>query len=187
MHDIILFQHRTFSECFRSYYRLLCCFAFEYLHEIEKAEDVVQEVFIRLLEKAPSFENEAHCKYFLYKATRNACLNYIEKKAIRHDILERMTEEQYEQNTTDLFNKIVRAEVYQKIVAAIDELPKGCGRIFRLSYISGLSNEEIADALNISIHTVKAQKIKAKARLRESLRELYPMLPLLLITNRFFS
>ncbi len=186
MHDIILFQHRTFTDCFRSYYRMLCSFAYEYLQETGKAEDVVQEVFIRLLEKPVSFENEEHCKHFLYKATRNACLNLLERKAVRNDILEKIKDEQREQEAADLFGRIVRAEVYRKIIAAIDELPQECGRVFRLSYIEGLSNEEIAAMLNISIHTVKSQKNKAKCRLREKLKGLYPLLVLLLYANRLF-
>lgn len=75
---------------------------------------------------------------------------------------------------------VVRAEVYQEIMEAIQELPTECGRVFRLAYVDGLSNEKIAEQLFISVNTVKSQKNKAKIQLREKLKGLYPVLLLFL-------
>lgn len=75
---------------------------------------------------------------------------------------------------------VVRAEVYQEIMEAIQELPTECGRVFKLAYVDGFSNEEIATQLSISVNTVKVQKNKAKILLREKLKGLYPVMLLLL-------
>ena len=53
-----------------------------------------------------------------------------------------------------------------EIYRAIDELPSECGRVFRLG-LEGLSNQEIADTLSISVNTVKTQKQRAMAVLKK--------------------
>lgn len=61
-------------------------------------------------------------------------------------------------------------------MGAIQDLPTECGRIFKLAYVEGFSNDEIATQLSISVNTVKAQKNKAKIQLREKLKGVYPVL-----------
>ena len=172
-------QKEVFDKCFRVYYQTLCYFAFNYLKEQDEAEDVVQEVFMKLLNWDESFDNEEHLKHYLYKAVRNSCLNQIKMTGIRSDILGAIQKDT-EEDENNFFENVVRAEVYQEIMDAIQELPTECGRVFRLAYVDGFSNEEIATQLSISVNTVKAQKNKAKIQLREKLKGLYPILFLFL-------
>ena len=58
MRNPILYGDKTFSDCFRSYYQPLCYFASGYVKDSEKAEDVVQDVFVRLLEQPQQFVGE---------------------------------------------------------------------------------------------------------------------------------
>ena len=101
--------------------------------------------------------------------------------AFLYDIPEGTKEEDAE--SPDLFHGIVRAEIYDMILKAVDELPTECGRVFRMAYLDGLENEEIAVRLGISINTVKSQKNKAKTQLREILKDLYPAALLFLYLN----
>ena len=165
----------VFDSYFRRYYQTLCYFAFNYLKEQDEAEDVVQEVFMKLLNWNESFDNEEHLKHYLYKAVRNSCLNQIKMTGIRADILESIQKNTPE-DENNFFVNVVRAEVYQEIMGAIQDLPTECGRIFKLAYVEGFSNDEIATQLSISVNTVKAQKNKAKIQLREKLKGLYPVL-----------
>lgn len=167
------------SECFRQHYRMLCYFAYYYLQKMEKAEDVVGEIFMHLLEDKLTFRDEEHLKRWLYCAVRNACINHIRSAGIRSDILMKVAEDREKEDST-LFNNIVRAEVYRQILDAVEELPKECARIFRMAYIDGLDNQQIAAQLNITVHTVKSQKNKAKILLRQKLKDLYPLALLLL-------
>ena len=137
-------KQEVFDSYFRRYYQTLCYFAFNYLKVQDEAEDVVQEVFIKLLNWDERFDNEEH-------------LNTPEDE-------------------NNFFVNVVRAEVYQEIMGAIQDLPTECGRIFKLAYVEGFSNDEIATQLSISVNTVKAQKNKAKIQLREKLKGLYPVL-----------
>lgn len=164
-----------FDDCFRHYYQALCYFAYRYLKEMEAAEDVVQEVFIKLLGGGEYFDNEEHLKHYLYKSVRNGCLNQIKLTGIHSEILESI-QKNTPQDENDFFSKVVRAEVYREIMDAVNELPVECGRVFKLAYVDGFNNEEVATQLSISVNTVKSQKNKAKIQLREKLRGLYPVM-----------
>lgn len=165
----------SFDDCFRRHYRTLCYFAYRYLRGKEEAEDVVQDVFTGLLEARREFEDEEHLLRFLYVSTRNACLNQLKLKEIHEEVLEKVAPKE-EVSEDEFFAKVVRAEVYREIMAAIDELPRECGRVFRLTCVDGLGNEEAARQLGISVNTVKVQKNRAKIQLRARLKDLYPLL-----------
>ena len=179
MQKINMRQKEVFDSHFRLYYQALCYFAYHYLKEQEGAEDIVQEVFIKLLDGTECFDNEEHLKHFLYKAVRNSCLNHIKLMGIRSGILEGI-QKNAPDDENNFFENVVRAEIYQEIMQAIQELPTECGRVFKLAYVDGFNNDEIATQLSISVNTVKAQKNKAKIQLREKLKGLYPILLLLL-------
>lgn len=170
---------KDFDDYFRAYYRALCYFARRYLKDPDLAEDTVQEVFVRILEEKMTFQSEEHLRRFLYTAVRNSCLNQKRLTEIHENVLNKVKEESPDADD-NLFNGIVRSEVYRLILKAVEELPTECGRIFRMAYIEGLDNEEIAAQLGISVNTVKVQKNKAKIRLREKLKDLYPLALLLL-------
>lgn len=68
---------REIERCFRKYYGALCFFASRYVEDPDKAEDLVQDCFVRLLEREFSFDSEDHLKNYLYAAVRNGCLNFL--------------------------------------------------------------------------------------------------------------
>jgi RNA polymerase sigma-70 factor (family 1) len=166
-----------FETNFRKHYRPLSYFAYQFLGDRGQAEDVVQNVFLKLLDDKPEMEGEDHLKHYLYKSVRNACLNQMRQDHLHAEILDSLKpEESVSDNDPDFLQSVVRAEVYREIMDAINELPAECSRVFKMAYLSNLDNEEIAETLSISIHTVKSQKSKAKKRLRERLKNLYPLL-----------
>lgn len=164
-----------FDDCFRHHYHVLCYFAMRYLKDAAKAEDVVQDIFMKLLEINREFEDEESVVRFLYVATRNACLNRIKLDGIHSVVLQKARSEE-ESQEDEFFARVVRAEVYREIMAAIEELPRECSKVFRLAYVEGLDNENVAKYLGISVNTVKVQKNRAKIQLRERLKGLYPLL-----------
>ena len=169
----------VFDNYFRRYYQTLCYFVYKNLQLQKESEDIVQEVFIKLLNFPETFENEEHLKHYLYKAVRNSYLNYVRQVKIRTSILEVVQKNKLE-DENNFFAGIVRAEIYNEIIQAIKELPVECGRVFRLAYLERLTNDEISTHLKISVNTVKVHKNKAKILLREKLKGLYPLLFFLL-------
>ncbi|WP_353889984.1 sigma-70 family RNA polymerase sigma factor [uncultured Alistipes sp.] len=155
---------REIERCFRKYYGALCFFASRYVEDPDKAEDLVQDCFVRLLEREFSFDSEDHLKNYLYAAVRNGCLNFLrDNRAVAFpppDILLSCAD------TDDAAEEIVSAEVIRRLIARIDDLPPQCRQVMRLSYVNGWDNESVADRLGLSVNTVRAQKMRGKMLLK---------------------
>ena len=166
------------EELFDRYYARLCVFAKQLLGDDEKAEDVVQDVFVKLCEQQETFPTRPdEIKRYLYVVVRNGCY-----KVLRHEKVVDNYQHLNENETfgrPEILHKIIHAEVMNTLSKAIETLPKGCALILKKSYFDGLSNQLIAEELNLSIHTVKSQKKRAIALLRDRLN---PDMQLLLIT-----
>ncbi|HWV65552.1 RNA polymerase sigma-70 factor [Chitinophaga sp.] len=154
-----------YSHIFKAYYSALCLYAEKIIGEPGHAEDIVQDVFERLWQKPYAFETVRHLKDYLYKATRNAALNFL--KGAQHS-KERQAKFLHEQEDGDTGEDldIIRMEVFRVIYREINNLPEKCGEIVRMSYIEGLKNEQIAEILSISLQTVKNQKTRGLKLLR---------------------
>ncbi len=150
---------KALNSIFKLYYAALCYFADRIIANKEEAEDIVSESFLKLWKIHENFDSLYGVRAFLYVATRNACLNYLKQA-------DRVTRQQVDvahlldPEMDKTFAEVTRAEVLRDVYAAIETLPAQCKKIVRLSFIEGLKNHEIAEQLNISIHTVKNQKVR---------------------------
>lgn len=181
---------RLYEQCFREHYQALCFFASGMLHDDVASEDVVQEVFVRLLKMGRSFDSDDHLLHYLYVAVRNLCIDKakadqrlvsLESSDEPRNDGEKPQMENFSQNVSsasadNIEIQIIRAECIRMIAEAVNELSEGQRAVFKMAYLEGLSNEKIAQALGISVNTVKVQKQRAKARLREKLHDIYPLL-----------
>lgn len=96
----------------------------------------------------------------MYRCVRNECVSFCRGRKELETL----------DNIPDVSEEVIDTSFRDaRIWKAIDDLPDKCREIFLMSKRDGFSNEEIAEELNISIKTVKNQKTKAFARLRESL------------------
>ena len=136
-----------FDDFFHRYYQLLCYFAFTYLNNKENAEDIVQSVFTSLWTTNTTFTDEEHAKLFLYKSIKNACINELKRESLKQNVLNNILQQETEIDDEETAMAIIRTEIYEKILRAINDLPPKCGKIFRLAYIESLKNEEIAKIL----------------------------------------
>ena len=139
---------------FQQYYRPLCLYATHYLHDIDEAEDVVQDCFVKLISRNIMPEN---IKAFLYISVRNACI----------DLLRCQSPIDTEISPTDLCVVISDDQAQEssfreaKLWTAIELLPERCREIFLMSKRDGMTYREIAEELNLSEKTVEHQISKA--------------------------
>ena len=148
------------------YYPALRNFAASLLGDASTAEDVVAEIFVTLWRKHEDFESLQNIKAFLYISTRNACINYLKKMQRDSAMKSRLTDYLSLDHAEFALNEMIRAEVLQQIYQAIEALPTQCRKVFKLCYVEGLSNSEVAEHFSISINTVKNHKVKALGLLR---------------------
>ncbi|MEM9671014.1 MAG: RNA polymerase sigma-70 factor [Cyclobacteriaceae bacterium] len=156
----------VYKTLFTEYYPVLTTFALKYVSEIDTAKEVVQEVFIKLYRKRESLTIQQSLKAYLFKAVYRTCLNVIDQENRRSRHYQEATLHQSDTEYTDCLEE---AEATQRIYRAIEQLPEQCQRIFTMNRFEGLSNQAIADQLNISKRTVETQISKALKLLRKAL------------------
>jgi RNA polymerase sigma-70 factor (family 1) len=153
----------------KQFYSPLCLFAERLLGDSAAAEDIVGESFIKLWNKRTNFESLQNIKAFMYITIRNACLNHL-KQAKRESLSKKQHAYLTGEKEEFVLNEMIRAEVLKEIMHEINNLPEQCGKVLKMGYLEGLRNQEIADLLNISVHTVKNQKARAIQLLKIRLR-----------------
>lgn len=153
-------QEKEFDKYFRNLYLPLGMFALRIVEDADVAEDLVANTFANVWQKTSNGLEIDDFKAYIYQAVRNECLSYLRNKK---EIVGLENVVEVNEETVDT------SERDAKIWKAIDELPSKCRHVFLLSKREGLSNEEIAKEMGISIKTVKNQMTKAYSRLREAL------------------
>lgn len=153
---------------FQKYYHRLCHFAWQMIHDEQIAEDIVHDAFLTFWDNIDGIaQYEVVQKNFLYTTVKHACLNLI-----RHEkVVDRYQSfaSNIQQDEVNILNKIIKSEVMEEIHRIISSMPTGCQRVFRMGYLEGLSNLEIAKELAISPNTVRTQKQRGLKILRENL------------------
>lgn len=160
----------TWKLFFNSYYDSLYRHAYRILKEEKTAEDIVQELFIALWNSDTRLENEKVLTVYLYRSVTNRCLNYIRNKNREDARLSRWIAENGEDTDTGSaeFSSVVREEVFRRLQELIEQLPNSQRTILLMS-MQGMSGDDIARQLGISITTVKQQKYRAYNYLRRHL------------------
>ncbi|MEL7001410.1 MAG: RNA polymerase sigma-70 factor [Bacteroidota bacterium] len=156
----------VFEQIFREYYSMLCHFAVRYTQDPEEAEEIVQQLFVRIWQKRSEIVISGSFKSYLFQSARNACLNHIKHQKVR------LEHHQYTLKTADassVENTLEVLELENKIQEALDKLPPERQKIFLMSRNEGLKYKEIAEKLNISVKTVENQMGKALKFLRTEL------------------
>lgn len=151
---------KAYRMLFDRYFIPLVRIAAKFLRS-ESAQDIVQEVFLKIWEKKPVFENERTLKSYLYSAVYHACLNNIRTQKVHNRFLASVREEDYEMAVMD-------EEIYLRLMAAIEKLPSHYRQVIELS-LEGLEASEIAARMSVTIEAVKAYKRRGKQQLREYL------------------
>ncbi len=160
-------RQEDYEWIFRQYYQGLCNYANTWLNDLDHAEEVVQNMFVRLWEKKDSINIDTSVKSYLYKAVYHASLNEIRHRKIKENYLSMQKHEQ----VTEPDAKGNVKELELKIEKALLNLPEQCRLIFRMSRFEDLKYREIAAILNISIKTVENQMGKALRLMRENLAD----------------
>jgi len=162
-----------FSVFFLENYSKIRKYAYRLLKSECDAEDVAQEVFIKLWEQQEIWvNNERKLDAYLLVMTRNISLNILKHRRIKQEYQDRFFQEftSYELTNNDNFlADIYRREMLQNIYIVLETVPERRRSIFKLSRFKGKSHKEIASKMNISIHTVERHIYLTQIKLREVL------------------
>ena len=164
----------AWKELYRSFYGALCNHAIGIVSDKTVAEDIVQECFITIWNTSLYFPQVQALTAYLYRSVHNNALKYLRDKTTDDARLQKWYEEQ-EEVEDSYFYQAIEEELIRKLREKIVPLPEQRKTILLLS-IDGLSIQEIAEQLNISVNTVKTQKKRAYAYLKKHLQGGYLIL-----------
>jgi len=160
-------RESAYEQLFKDFYQPLSVFAHGYVQDLETGKEIVQDLFVHLYEKRKTLVITTSIKSYLYQSVRNRCLNHIKQHQVQKMHHDRMKPELEE--SENLEDKIRETELEHLVSKIVDQLPPQCKRIFNMSRVSGFSNGEIAEQLEISKRTVETQISNALKVLREKL------------------
>jgi RNA polymerase sigma-70 factor (ECF subfamily) len=161
-------SEQSFRIAFDTYYEKLCRYAHTIVRDMDEAQDIVQNVFIKIWERKETLATVA-IKSYLYKAVHNHCMNQLEARAVRKKYQDKEAVDLSPVQEPEVFPH----ELEQKIVAVINTLPQQCRLIFMMSRYHELKYTEIAATLGISVNTIENQISKALRILRTHLQDTY--------------
>jgi RNA polymerase sigma-19 factor, ECF subfamily len=132
----------------------------------ELAEEIAQEVFIRLWRKMDSYDEIENIDYYIFRIARNECMRYFKKAAVETHMLQelqkRMTAEN--NNVTDYINYKESEGLLDKAIASLSPQRQ---KVYLLSRRQGLRIEEIAAEMQISYNTVRNHLVEALRQIRQ--------------------
>ncbi len=163
--ELIANDEKAFQKLFDIYAGNIYAYSKSMLKSKEYAEEIVQDVFLRVWLHRDRINPDASFKSYIFTIARNLTLNFLSKAAYDKKLKEEIFyKSQRADNQTE---KLVSETEYERLkTQAIAQLPPKRRRIFEMSRNEGRSYEEISKELEISINTVKTQMSKALESIR---------------------
>lgn len=133
-----------------------------------EAEDLTQEVFVKVSQALSRFRHESHLSTWIYRIARNAAIDRKRSRAFQETVREQFSNEvMAEEMRNPVEQQLIRKEMNACIVGFVENLPADYRSVVVLSELEELSNPEIAEVLGISLATVKIRLHRARALLKK--------------------
>jgi RNA polymerase sigma-70 factor, ECF subfamily len=170
---------------FRRLYPRLCAYANKFLNNMDEAEEIVQEVFLRIWKNRAYLDEKQSVNAYLFAAVKNNCFNLLQHWKVENKYA-RLLHYVYQSSSEEISSheSFIAKELEKDFLKALEQLPPECRKIFELSRMEGLKYHEIAERLNISIKTVETQMMRALQKIRVQLKEYLVILIILSITKQ---
>ena len=165
----------AFETLFRLYYSKLVHIARGYLVYQEEAENIVQNVFLKIWENKECLGEVSNINSYLYTMTKNLCLDQLKHEKVKRNYLDNSyrikSEIQYKFIQDEAASLLLENELEEKIIQSMELLPEKCKNIFKKSRLEGLKHSDIAAELGVSHRTVDNHIANALRHMRLHLRE----------------
>lgn len=140
--------------------------AYMYVKDIHTAEDIFQEVFIKVNNHLHTFQGNSTIKTWIIRITINTCKDYLKSAYSRHTVpMEEFVEDNL--STEEDFSNLEREETIKGVKEAVMELPEHYKDVIMCVYFQELSMEQSAKLLDVPIGTIKSRLKRAKEKLKE--------------------
>lgn len=174
-------DQQAFESLVRKYKTTVFNTIYSVMGNAQEADDIAQEVFLKVYTKADSFKGESSFSTWLYRITVNRCIDELRRR--KNKIISYETEFNQEEKLklkdvlanreNDITEKLRQKELQDIIQKAMNSLPEKYRIILTLKEIEGLSYKEISQIMKISLAKVKIWLFRARQKLKGKLAFLY--------------
>lgn len=165
-------SEKTLKQLFDKLFTQLVFSSYQIVKDYPQAEEIVQDVFVKVWQNFDDFEHVTDKKSYLFKAIKNSSLNfsrhikvrqkYIQQEQMAHEITTKSPEEHWSES-----------EIKNKLYEAVNKLPDKWKEAFIKSKYDNLKYSEIAEEMDISQKTVEKYISKALHFLRKELKDIF--------------
>ncbi len=157
----------AFEVLYRRYSFRINRFVVSYLKSEEEAEELVQDVFLKLWEKKQSLDSSQNIQSYIFKIAVNTIYDFIRRKNIKEAFLELAGNGLNVSEST--WDEVVYNDMLKHMNILLEKMPEQRKKIFKMSREEGLTNDEIASKLNLSKRTVENQLYRATSYLKDNM------------------
>lgn len=163
----MIFTEEQKEDIYRSYYKKVFGYIHSKITNVQTAEDMASDVFMKVYEKLDSYdETKASLSTWIYNITRNTVTDHFRTRRVFEEIPETMPDED-----SSVEEEVCGAETLQDLASALKKLDERERDIIILRYYSGKTLKEIADSMGISYAYVKILQNKALVSLKNMIGE----------------
>lgn len=167
-------SHTAFDSLFMFYQPKVKAFLKGFMKDEDETSDMAQEIFYRIWVNRNTISKVTSFKSYLFRMARNMIYDYYEHSLVEENYKEKLS-------VKPSYADLIEDELYAKdlellIDISIEQMPEQRKRIFKMSRKEGISNEEIAQQLQINKRTVENHITQALADLRKAIKSAYILL-----------
>jgi RNA polymerase sigma-70 factor (ECF subfamily) len=174
----------AFATLVKKHKTTLYNFILRQVRSASAAEDLVQDVFVRIVQNASDFKHEARFTTWAYTIARNLCIDHLRKMSLRrHPSLDQASSPDTESGPTlgertadkhpsaEVDRAVINTELGQRIGRAVEALPAEQREVFLLRELANVPFKDIAEIVGVPENTVKSRMRYALERLQQALSE----------------
>lgn len=170
--ELALGNRKAFRVIFESYSGQVYHFSLKYVNNEFEAEEVTQEVFVKLWETRSRIDPKANFSAYLFTIAKNIIFNKHKKRVNEWNYLEKV-KNYVKRNTIDTSTVVLYNELETIVMRYIDAMPEKRRKVFVMNRFKGMSHKEIAAEMNISTKTVEVHMRLALKELKEAISRDY--------------
>lgn len=170
-------DRKSFERLFNRYHDSLCLYSFGIIRNEEAAEEIVNDVFLKIWVKRDQIQIDYSVSQYLFRSVSNASTDFIRQNASLSQYsfvtIDNLIHETVGTNEDYIISLLENDAIQKDVMKAVEQLPPQCKVIFCLSRFDLLTYNEISERLNISVNTIKTQISRALDVLRKRLEKYF--------------
>lgn len=154
----------AYNQLFDKYYMPLCVYSLKYCDSFQLAEDIVQDLFVKIWDEKIYMKFDNVISPYLFKSIKNNTLQGIKKQSKYHfDAIEKVVNNLMDEEPLDF---ATLEEEKKKLYEQVEALPEKSKEVFKAIVLENMKYKEVAERLDISVNTVKTHYARALKQLR---------------------